>query len=91
MPTENNSLFPELGGTPGFPKPDVIPNLDMDRLSGIPDRSQGFVIASHVLEHLAKPLAMLAAVYRVLRRADSGAVSVGCGRATRLSQTCVRE
>ena len=67
-PTENSSLFPELGQSPGFPKPDVIANLDLDRLAGLPDASQDFVIASHVLEHLANPLAMLVEIHRVLRQ-----------------------
>ena len=29
-PTENSTLFPELGDTPGFLKPDVVANLDVD-------------------------------------------------------------
>ena len=67
-PNENSSLFPELGDAPGFPEPDVISNLDVDRLSGLADSSVDFVIASHVLEHLANPLAMLVDIHRVLRR-----------------------
>lgn len=66
-PTVNSSLFPELGGQSGFPKPDVIANLDMERLTSLPDASQDFVIASHVLEHLANPLAMLVDIHRVMR------------------------
>jgi SAM-dependent methyltransferase len=66
-PTANSSLFPELGESPGFPEPDVISNLDSDRLAMFPEASQDFVIASHVLEHLANPLAMLKEIYRVLR------------------------
>lgn len=65
-PSENSSLFPELGDTPGFPKPDVVANLDSDRLASIADSSQDFVIASHVLEHLANPLAMLVDIHRVM-------------------------
>jgi SAM-dependent methyltransferase len=45
----------------------LIANLDSDRLAAIPDVSQDFVIASHVLEHLANPLAMLVDIHRVLR------------------------
>jgi SAM-dependent methyltransferase len=56
-----------LGETPGFPQPDVVANLDQDRLKAFPDDSQDFVIASHVLEHLANPLAMLGEIHRVLR------------------------
>ncbi len=66
-PGENSSLFPELGESPGFPKPDVVSDLDAERLSGLADGSQDFVIASHVIEHLANPLAMLVDIHRVLR------------------------
>jgi SAM-dependent methyltransferase len=66
-PTANSSLFPELGEAPGFPEPDVVANLDLDRLSLFPGGSQDFVIASHVLEHLANPIAMLEEIHRVLR------------------------
>lgn len=63
----NSSLFPELGEAPGFPKPDIVANLDEDRLTSLADESQDFVIASHVLEHLANPIAMLVDCFRVLR------------------------
>jgi SAM-dependent methyltransferase len=66
-PSENSSLFPELGESPGFPKPDIVSDLDLERLSQLPDQSQDFVIASHVIEHLANPLAMLVDIHRVLR------------------------
>ena len=66
-PNENGALFPELGESPGFPKPDVVSNLDEDRLGGLTDESQDFVIASHVIEHLANPLAMLVDIHRVVR------------------------
>jgi SAM-dependent methyltransferase len=66
-PEENRALFPELGAEPGFPKPDIVSNLDVDRLSRLPDGSQDFVIASHILEHLANPLAMVVDIHRVLR------------------------
>ena len=67
-PDVNRALFPELGDAPGFPKPDIVANLDADRLTAIGDGSQDFVIASHVIEHLANPLAMLLEIYRVLRK-----------------------
>jgi SAM-dependent methyltransferase len=63
----NSSLFPELGEAPGFPRPDIVANLDADRLASLADESQDFVIASHVLEHLANPIAMLLECFRVLR------------------------
>ena len=66
-PDENRELFPELGDAAPFAKPDIISNLDVDRLSVIADDSQDFLIASHVLEHLANPLAQLAEIQRVLR------------------------
>lgn len=68
-PGVNESLFPELGEAPGFPKPDIVAHLDQDRLSSLADESQDFVIASHVLEHLANPIAMLVEIHRVLRNA----------------------
>jgi SAM-dependent methyltransferase len=67
QPTENSELFPELGDAPGFPRPDVVANLDVERLGVFADRSQDFVIASHILEHLANPLAMLVEAHRVLK------------------------
>lgn len=66
-PTENRELFPELGGAAVFPEPDVVANLDTERLAMIPSGSQDFVIASHVLEHLAEPLGQIQDIYRVLR------------------------
>jgi len=66
-PAENEDLFPELGDTPGFPEPDIRANFDADGLGPVPDTSADFVIASHVLEHLANPLAFLTEIHRVLR------------------------
>lgn len=66
-PEENSSLFPELDDPRTFPMPDILANLDLDRLSAVVDESQDFVIASHIIEHLANPLAMLVELHRVLR------------------------
>ena len=66
VPDTNRELFPELGEAT-FPMPDIVADLDTDRLSALDDESQDFVIASHVLEHLANPLAMLGEIHRVLR------------------------
>jgi SAM-dependent methyltransferase len=66
-PGANRGLFPELGAEAPFPEPDIVCNLDVDRLSPLADESQDFVIASHVLEHLAEPLGMLVDIHRVLR------------------------
>ena len=73
-PTENRALFPELGEAASFPEPDVVANLDTDRLTSLPSESQDFVIASHVLEHLAEPLGQIEEIHRVLR--DGGAVLI---------------
>jgi len=66
-PDENSRLCAELGPDAQFPKPDVIANLDTDRLSAVPTDSQDYVVASHLLEHLAEPLGILADISRVLR------------------------
>ncbi len=66
-PDENRELFPELGPAADFPMPDHVCNLDTDRLKALGDESQDFVIASHVLEHLAEPIGMLHDIHRVLR------------------------
>jgi SAM-dependent methyltransferase len=66
-PEQNHALFPDVGAGSTFTKPDVIANLDVDRLSAIGDESQDFVIASHLLEHLADPLSQLAEMHRVLK------------------------
>jgi SAM-dependent methyltransferase len=66
-PDENRELFPELGAEAAFPIPDIVADLNVDRLSMLDDESQDFVIASHVLEHLVDPLAHLEEIHRVLR------------------------
>jgi SAM-dependent methyltransferase len=65
-PRENQDLFPELGDAT-FVKPDIVADLNTDRLTALPDASQDFVICSHVLEHVAEPMGLIADVYRVLR------------------------
>ena len=65
-PAEAKLLYPELPEAE-FPEPDVVSNLDVDRLDMFPSCSVDFVIASHVLEHLADPLGMLVEIHRVLR------------------------
>jgi len=66
QPEENRELFPELANVE-FPRPDIVADLNTDRLSALPDASQDFVIASHVLEHVAEPIGLLADIHRVLR------------------------
>jgi SAM-dependent methyltransferase len=65
-PAEARELFPELARA-DFTDVDHIADLNVDRLSAIPDQSQDFVVASHVLEHVANPLALLVDMHRVLR------------------------
>ena len=48
-------------------EPDVVVDFNLDRLGPLADASQDFVIASHVLEHLAEPLGFLDEIHRVLR------------------------
>jgi SAM-dependent methyltransferase len=65
-PDQNRELFPELADA-AFPRPHIVANLDTDRLSALADESQDFVIASHVLEHLAEPIGLIVEIHRVLR------------------------
>lgn len=67
VPADNRVLFYELDADVRFPAPDIVANLDTERLQMVPDGSQDFVIASHILEHLADPIGMLVDVHRVLR------------------------
>jgi SAM-dependent methyltransferase len=66
QPIENKDLFPELGDAT-FVKPDIVADLNIERLKELRDGSQDFVICSHVLEHVAEPIGLVADVYRVLR------------------------
>jgi SAM-dependent methyltransferase len=67
-PADLRKLFPELGDDAQFTEIDVFADFDRDGLRAFGSRSQDFVICSHVLEHLADPLGLLAEIYRVLRR-----------------------
>jgi len=64
---ESTELFPQLAEHSAFIEPDLIADFNTDRLAPIADHSQDFVIASHVLEHLADPVGFLADIHRVLR------------------------
>jgi SAM-dependent methyltransferase len=59
--------WPELVGLPRGPEADLNINLDVDGLAPIPDCSLDAVIACHVIEHLANPIAALREFERVLR------------------------
>jgi len=73
QPEENHDLFPELADVE-FPRPDIVADLNTDRLRALPDESQDFVIASHVLEHVAEPIGLLADIHRVLRPGGVGLI-----------------
>jgi SAM-dependent methyltransferase len=64
---ESAELFPQLAAQGTFAEPDLIADFNTDRLAPVADDSQDFVIASHVLEHLAEPIGFLAEIHRVLR------------------------
>jgi SAM-dependent methyltransferase len=67
LPEESAELFPYLANQGDFTAPHVVADLNTDRLHPVPDASQDFVIASHVLEHLAEPIGLIAEIHRVLR------------------------
>jgi SAM-dependent methyltransferase len=73
QPEERRALLAELkphtehDAAPQFVRPDVIADFNTDRLSAVPDSSEDFVIASHVLEHLAEPIGFIAEIHRVLQ------------------------
>lgn len=58
-------LFPEIDHA-ALLDPDHIRDLDAEGLTGLADGAYDFVILSHVLEHVADPIAVLAEVFRVL-------------------------
>jgi len=64
---QSGELFPQLAAEAAFVEPDVVADFNTDRLGPIPECSQDFVIASHVLEHLAEPIGFLDEIHRVLR------------------------
>jgi SAM-dependent methyltransferase len=64
---ESAELFPQLAAQATFVEPDVVADFNTDRLTSIPDDSQDFVIASHILEHLAEPIGFLDEIHRVLK------------------------
>jgi SAM-dependent methyltransferase len=67
LPEQSKELFPHLAAHEDFTAPDIVSDFNTDRLDPVPDASQDFVIASHVLEHLAEPIGFIAEIHRVLR------------------------
>jgi SAM-dependent methyltransferase len=62
-----DKTWPELIGSPRGPEADLDIDLDVNGLAPIPDCSLDVVIACHVIEHLANPIAALREFERVLR------------------------
>ena len=67
VPGGRDATWPELVGTPWGPPADLDLDLDADGLAPLAEASFDAVVASHVLEHLANPLAALGEFRRVLR------------------------
>ncbi len=59
-------LFPELGREEGFIGVDLRLDLDRKGLGPVGSATEDFVVASHVVEHVANPLRLIAESYRVL-------------------------
>jgi SAM-dependent methyltransferase len=72
-PDEAKRLYPEVPGAE-FPEPDVVIDFDVDGLARFAAGSLDFVVASHVLEHLADPLGFLVEMHRVLRPGGTAVV-----------------
>jgi SAM-dependent methyltransferase len=67
LPSElHKELFPELGPNVQIVEPDLLVDFDRDGLKSIPDRDFDFVIASHLLEHLAQPFRILDEIWHKL-------------------------
>jgi SAM-dependent methyltransferase len=65
-PERSRELYPELESVE-FVTPDLLVDLDTEGLRPIGDESVDFVVASHLLEHVANPIAVLDEIHRVLR------------------------
>ncbi len=66
-PQDERRLFPEVSEEHDFGIVDVIADMDRDGLAAFSDHSQDFVIASHVVEHLAAPIWAISEFIRVVR------------------------
>lgn len=74
VPGGRDETWPELVGSPHGPDADVAVDLDAEGLRAFADGSFDAVIAAHVLEHLADPIAALGEIGRVLR--DGGVAAI---------------
>ena len=63
----HKELFPELGKDVHIVEPDHLVDFDSEGLIFAKDKSYDFIVASHLLEHLAQPFRMLDEIHRVLR------------------------
>ena len=73
--TRAMQLFPEIDHDTLI-DPDHIRDLDKEGLNGLVDGSYDFVILSHVLEHVADPIAVLSEVFRVLRAGGRAVIAI---------------
>lgn len=69
-----DQTWPELEGAPRGPDADVDVDLDVGGLRAFDDESFDAVVASHVLEHLADPIAAIGEIHRVLRPGGLAAI-----------------
>jgi SAM-dependent methyltransferase len=83
LPAQSAELFPQLATHGEFTPPDIVSDFNTDRLDPVPDASQDFVIASHVLEHLAEPIGFIAEIHRVLRPGGTALILLPDRRRTR--------
>ncbi len=83
LPEQSEELFPHLAAEGEFTKPDIVADFNTERLDPVPDASQDFVIASHVLEHLAEPIGFIGEIHRVLRPGGTALILLPDRRRTR--------
>lgn len=65
-PEESAALFPELDPR-SLVKPDILGDLDHDGLRSFEGVSFDFVIANHVIEHVANPVVLVDSIARLVR------------------------
>ena len=63
-----DATWPELAGQSRGPDAELDVDLDLDGLRAVADESFDSVVACHLIEHLANPIAALREFERVLRR-----------------------